>query len=289
MNLLRSKRALLAYRARLAAQRTLGFVPTMGYLHEGHLELMRVSARENTETLVSIFVNPTQFAPDEDFAEYPRALKQDLALAKACGVNSVFLPKVRDIYPGGTGVSIEQPQLTSRYCGITRPHFYSGGMTVVAKLFNLVRPHRAYFGKKDYQQLFLFKQMTRELAFPVQLRAIPTVRTKAGLALSSRNVYLTTTEQLKAAEFYQLLRGVKKRFWSNQGTEVAAAQFINAIKRGLTKLPFLRLDYAAIAARATLLPVSTVQKGKCVLLGAVFFLAADGKRVKVRLIDNIEL
>lgn len=180
---------------------TVGLVPTMGALHRGHLELVRRAKKECDRVVVSIFVNPLQFGPKEDFRRYPRTFEEDLKKLKALGADIVFCPSVNEIYPGGanglrTAVSVSG--ITEKLCGRSRPGHFTGVATVVAKLFNIIRPDKAYFGKKDYQQLAVVRRMSEDLNFDIKIAAVETVREKDGLALSSRNRYLTPGERIKA-------------------------------------------------------------------------------------------
>jgi len=177
---------------------TVGFVPTMGYLHEGHLSLMRKSVEECGFTVVSIFVNPTQFGPGEDYDRYPRDLERDLSMCESVGVDLVFAPGVSEMYEPDACTRVTVSGLTQNLCGRSRPGHFDGVTTVVCKLFNMVRPDRAYFGQKDAQQVAVVRRMVRDLNIPVEVREMPTVREPDGLAMSSRNVYLSP-DQRRAA------------------------------------------------------------------------------------------
>lgn len=194
---------------------TLGFVPTMGALHEGHLELVKASVTQNHRTLVSIFVNPTQFGPTEDFDTYPKSLEKDLALLNPLGVDAVFTPTINDIYPSHLSdysTEVYIPALSQKLCGISRPHFFKGVCMVVLRLFNIVRPHHAYFGEKDFQQLSLIKKMVADLFLPITIHGIPIIREADGLAKSSRNQYLTASERTVASAIYKGLCAMREAY-----------------------------------------------------------------------------
>jgi len=175
--------------------RVIGLVPTMGYLHEGHLSLVNMSRQNNDYTVMSIFVNPTQFGPNEDFDRYPRDLERDLKLAEAAGVDVVFAPSVKEMYPDGYKTYVNVEGITEVLCGKSRPGHFRGVTTIVTKLFNIVEPHRAYFGQKDAQQVAVIKKMVKDLNMNVEIITCPIVREEDGLAMSSRNVYLSPEER----------------------------------------------------------------------------------------------
>ena len=177
-------------RASMAPMKALGFVPTMGYLHAGHVSLVEMARRDNDIVAVSIFVNPTQFGPSEDFNRYPRDTERDLAVLSDAGVDWVFMPSIKEIYPADFSTYIDVREVTTRLEGEVRPGHFAGVATVVAKLFSIVQPHRAYFGQKDAQQVVVVRRMVRDLNFPVEIVVGPTTREPDGLAMSSRNVYL---------------------------------------------------------------------------------------------------
>jgi len=192
--------------------KTIGFVPTMGYFHEGHLSLMRRARQECDVVVVSIYVNPLQFGPREDFNRYPRDLQRDLKMAEEVGVDIVFAPKDEDMYPEGYQTFVEVTELTRSLEGFYRPGHFRGVTTVVAKLFNIVLPHKAYFGEKDFQQLRVVQRMVRDLNFPVEIVPCPTVRETDGLAMSSRNTYLNTEERRAATVLYRALKAADELF-----------------------------------------------------------------------------
>lgn len=254
----------------------LGFVPTMGALHAGHLSLVQRARRECPRVAVSIFVNPTQFGPGEDFKKYPRTEQADLALLQAAGQLAVFAPAVEEIYPSGLALSVDvEGPLTRVWEGRSRPGHFKGVATVVAKLFGLVQPDRAYFGSKDYQQLTVIRQMTAGLLLPLEIVACPTLREKDGLAMSSRNRYLSPGERAQAPRLYQALRAAAVAL--NQGERNAA----RIREAGLKKLKgtAFKMDYFAVADPGTLQPLKKVQ-GRT-------WLAVAARLGKTRLIDNI--
>jgi pantoate--beta-alanine ligase len=195
----------LPFPANRDPDRIVGLVPTMGYLHEGHVSLMRRAREECGVVVLSIFVNPLQFGPNEDYAAYPRDPERDLRIAADAGVDIVFMPDVGTMYPRPTLTTVQVKQVTDRLCGASRPGHFDGVATVVTKLFNIVKPDRAYFGQKDAQQVAVIRQMVFDLNIDVQIIAVPTVREPDGLALSSRNVYLSPQERKEAPVLYQAL------------------------------------------------------------------------------------
>ena len=255
-----------------------GFVPTMGYLHRGHLALVERARRENPFVVVSIFVNPLQFGPGEDYHRYPRDLERDRALLEAAGVDLLFAPSVEEMYPAGfsTRVSVEGP-LTALWEGAVRPGHFQGVATVVARLFLLVRPERAYFGEKDYQQLLVIRKMARDMGFPLEVVGVPTVREEDGLALSSRNVYLSPETRGKANLLYRALSAMREV--AQAGGSVAEA--LRAGEGVLAEVPEFRKDYLALVHPETLLPLSDWVPGARGI--------AAGRFPEVRLIDNLEV
>jgi pantoate--beta-alanine ligase len=196
-----------SFSRRLKSQkRSIGFVPTMGALHEGHLSLVRNSRDDNDVTVVSIFVNPTQFGPDEDLQKYPRAPEVDVEKLLSIGVDAVFMPDAEEMYPEGFTTVIDVGEIGKILCGQSRPGHFNGVATVVAKLFNIVMPHRAYFGQKDYQQSVIIKKLVRELNFDIEIIICPIVREPDGLAMSSRNAYLSEDERTAATVLYKMLK-----------------------------------------------------------------------------------
>ncbi len=254
----------------------IGFVPTMGYLHEGHLTLFRTVRRENPILAVSIFVNPTQFDRQEDLETYPVNLEGDLAKAEAEGVDLVFIPEQKSIYPQGYGTFVEVEGLTRRWEGEYRPGHFRGVATVVAKLFVIVKPHRAYFGQKDYQQARIVGRLTRDLDMDIEVVVLPTVREPDGLALSSRNVNLTPEERRQASRLYQVL------CWGADQVK-AGEQDTGALVEGMRRMiqegTSATIDYVALCDPDTLEPLERIN-GPAVALLAVRF-------SKARLIDNL--
>jgi pantoate--beta-alanine ligase len=254
------------------------FVPTMGYLHEGHLSLMREARKQGDVLVISIFVNPTQFGPGEDYAQYPRDMKRDLVLVKDVGVDICFTPSVAAIYPDGFQTYVEVERVTQNLCGISRPGHFRGVTTVVAKLFNIVKPHLAFFGQKDYQQLITIKQMVKDLNMDIEVVGMPTVRESDGLAMSSRNALLNPKKRKEAARLYQSLVKGKELF--GQGTR-SAAIIIGEVRRIIEEDKSAVIDYVKICDAHTLEDVEEI-KGEAIIALAV-------KMGKTRLIDNIIL
>jgi pantoate--beta-alanine ligase len=266
-------------RWRAAAASPVGFVPTMGYLHEGHLALAQRARAENTAVAVSIFVNPTQFGPDEDFQTYPRDLERDLTLLKTAKVDAVFIPSVEEMYPPGASTVIDVEALSTMLEGASRPGHFRGVATVVCKLFHLLQPERAYFGEKDYQQLQVIRQMVHDLRMPTEVLGCRTVREPDGLAVSSRNVYLSPAERQAAGILSRAL--FQATSLATDGERDAAR--LTAVVRGmLAHEPLLRIDYVAVVHPQTLQPVATIG-----LEGAVVCLAVWIGRT--RLIDNVHI
>jgi len=262
-------------RAALPHSLSLGLVPTMGYLHEGHLSLVRAARRNNDRVAVSIYVNPTQFGPHEDLAQYPRDLDRDLALLEQENTDWVLFPSDADIYPPGFSTYVEPPEPSRLWCGQSRPGHFRGVCTVISILFNLVRPSRAYFGRKDAQQAAVIRRMTQDLRFPVEIVVCPTVREPDGLALSSRNVYLSPGERQRALVLSQTLAAGVERF---QAGERNARAILEQCVPLIEKTPGVRLDYLGIVDQNTFTPVETVQAGHY-FIGAIYV-------GKTRLIDN---
>jgi len=255
-----------------------GFVPTMGYLHEGHLSLVRRARNENDVVVVSIFVNPIQFGPEEDYTRYPRDEKRDLSLLEGLA-DFVFIPDVKDMYEEGFVTYVDVEKITTHLCGAFRPGHFRGVATVVLKLFNIVKPDRAYFGKKDYQQFRVIERMCRDLNLEVDIVPCETVREKNGLAMSSRNVYLSKEEFEDAGIIYKALSYGKSLI---EGGERDSKSVISKIENMIREKPTLKkIDYIAIVDPMTLEDVKTI-KGPVVILFAGYFGTA-------RLIDNVEV
>ncbi|MBE7513050.1 MAG: pantoate--beta-alanine ligase [Anaerolineales bacterium] len=264
---------------RTALMGTLGFVPTMGFLHEGHLDLVRRAVGENDQAGVSIFVNPTQFGKNEDFAAYPRNLENDLALLEKAGVGFVFAPSVEVMYPTGFQTYVEVMGVSQGLEGASRPGHFRGVATVVAKLFNLVRPSRAYFGQKDAQQVAVIRRMVSDLAMPVTIIIVPTVREPDGLAKSSRNVYLAPTERAAAPVLYQALSAARRRYEEGERHPDALRTVMGAV---LATEPRAEVVYLSAADAETLSELSTPTERPILLSLAV-------RIGRTRLIDNLTL
>ncbi|WP_341323037.1 pantoate--beta-alanine ligase [Solibacillus sp. FSL H8-0523] len=254
---------------------TIGLVPTMGYLHEGHLTLAQHAKRENDVAIMSIFVNPTQFGPNEDFESYPRDLARDTKLAASVGVDYIFAPAVEEMYPQDGGIRIRAGRQAELLCGASRPGHFDGVLQVVAKLFNLVQPDRAYFGQKDAQQVAIIQTMVRDYNFPIELRVVPVVREEDGLAKSSRNVYLNETERTQAPAIQQALQLAKCELQETQDVKKALALATKLIEDNTDG----NIDYLSILSYPDLNEV-TVDTEQIVLAAAVYL-------GKTRLIDNV--
>jgi len=263
---------------RLKLTEPVGFVPTMGYLHEGHLSLVRQARAENPSVIVSIFVNPTQFGPQEDFNKYPRDTECDLALLQKEKTDIVFMPSATEMYPPRFNSWVEVDKLTERLEGACRPGHFRGVTTVVAKLFNIVQPTRAYFGQKDAQQAIVIKKMVADLNMNLEIVTIPTVREPDGLAMSSRNTYLNPQERQAATVLYQALTLVQK-LWS-QG-EKDAEHLRREMTALIQKQPLATIDYVSVADALTLDELDTVKPPTLVSMAV--------KIGRTRLIDNVVL
>ena len=262
-----------------AEGKSVGFVPTMGALHEGHLTLIRRAKAECGYVIVSIFVNPTQFAPGTDFERYPRDLEGDAAKAQAAGADLVFAPAVEEVYPPGDSTFVEVTgQLVDCLCGPRRPGHFRGVTTVCARLFNIIGADRAYFGEKDYQQLLVIKRMVRDLRLPLEIVPVPTVREPHGLAISSRNAYLSPEERKAAVVLSRALFAARDRYDSG---ERDAAALIAAAKRVIESEPRVKLQYLELRDAETLAEVQRVERRAVLALAALVGQA--------RLIDNVIL
>lgn len=261
-----------------AAGRRIAFVPTMGYLHEGHLSLLREGRRRGDLLVLSIFVNPTQFGVGEDYASYPRDLSSDGQKARAAGVDLLFAPEAGQMYPGGYATYVDVEGLTETLCGASRPGHFRGVTTVVTKLFNIVQPHVALFGRKDFQQLAVIRRMTRDLNMPVEIVGMPIVREADGLAMSSRNVYLSADMRRQALALSEALQLCAR---SAREGEAQAAALVRSARERIEREPDARPDYIRICHGETLEDVERVD-GDSVLLLAVRF-------GQTRLIDNRHL
>ncbi|MEK7286577.1 MAG: pantoate--beta-alanine ligase [Nitrospirota bacterium] len=283
MKTIASIRSLQKILSLYAGQKRIGLVPTMGAFHEGHLALMRVAKQECDIVVVSLFVNPLQFAPSEDFTRYPRDLAEDCKMAKSVGVDFLFVPSAKEIAPPDLETTISVNAVSQRWEGASRPTHFQGVATIVAKLFQIVKPDRAYFGQKDYQQTVVIRKMVKDLHFDLTLRILPTIREGAqsgakGLAKSSRNQYLSESERASATVLYRALCHVKQRVKKGERDCIVLQKEAMAM---ITSESIVRPDYIAFCDPDTLEPVIKIS-GKTVLLLAV-------KLGSVRLIDNIVL
>ncbi|MEE2701020.1 MAG: pantoate--beta-alanine ligase [Chloroflexota bacterium] len=258
--------------------RPIGLVPTMGYLHNGHLALVRLAKTQTHTTLVTIFVNPTQFGPNEDLANYPRDMEKDLSLLRQEGVDIVFAPEVDDIYPPDFSSYIDVEGLTDRLEGARRPGHFRGVATIVTKLFTIIRPDRSYFGQKDGQQAMVIKRLTQDLHLGTEIVVVPTVRESDGLAMSSRNIYLTAAERRAAPVLYRSLMRVYQMWQS--GTR-SADKLRREARNMVGKEPLAKLEYVSVADAETLEELNTVNHQAIVSIAVRFGHA--------RLIDNVML
>jgi pantoate--beta-alanine ligase len=277
MRIITSLPRMKAASARLkAAGRTIGFVPTMGYFHQGHLSLVRASRKAADATVVSIFVNPTQFGPGEDLARYPRDLARDARMLRAEGTDILFLPRAADMYPPGYKTYVQVHELQNKLCGRSRPIHFRGVCTVVLKLFNIIRPDLAFFGQKDAQQAVIIRRMVRDLDLDVKIEVKPIVRDADGLALSSRNAYLGPAERKAALALTRSLKEAKIMVARGQRK---AAVLIKRMRSHLRKEPLVRVDYVAVVDPEELEPLSLIEDEALIAL-AVFV-------GRTRLIDNV--
>jgi len=257
-------------------KKRVGFVPTMGALHAGHLSLIKQAAKENNTVVVSIFVNPAQFGPRDDLKKYPRPLKKDLALCRKAGVDFIFLPDNKIMYPQGYSTFVNVEGLSEVLCGWSRPGHFRGVTTVVAKLLNIVRPDLLYLGQKDAQQAVIISRMIKDLNFPVKVKVMPTIREKDGLALSSRNTYLSKKERNDAVVLSKALLLAQSLIDNGQRH---ADRIISRIKELISKKRSARIDYVSIVDLENLMPLKKIRPG-CLIALAV-------RIGKTRLIDNI--
>lgn len=258
-----------------ATRRPLGFVPTLGYLHEGHLSLMRRAREECATVVVSIFVNPLQFGPGEDFERYPRDAEQDVALAREAGVDALFMPEVAELYPEGFATEVRVRGVEDVLEGSARPGHFAGVATVLAKLLNIVSPERMYMGQKDAQQAFLVGRMMRDLNFPTRLVVCPTLREPDGLAMSSRNVYLAEKERAAAAAIPRALFAARDLGFLDPDT------LEKTIREALLTQPLVDLEYVSATDAATLGPVEPET--------SEILLSLAARVGKTRLIDNVRI
>lgn len=283
MDVLRTVAALRARSdAARAARRRVALVPTMGALHAGHLALVAEARRRADCVLVSIFVNPTQFGPTEDLASYPRTLDSDLAKCRDAGVDAVFAPPASELYPDGAQTFVEVRELAKPLCGASRPHFFGGVATVVAKLLVAARPHVAIFGEKDFQQLQVVRRLARDLLLDVEIVGAPIVREADGLAMSSRNVYLDPGMRGEALALVRALDGAASAVANG---ERGAAALLEGVRKEIERAPHASLDYAELRDPATLAEIAAID-GPALLALAVRFPAPRAASGEVRLIDN---
>ncbi|MDD3269217.1 MAG: pantoate--beta-alanine ligase [Syntrophomonadaceae bacterium] len=257
--------------------RSMGLVPTMGYLHEGHISLVKAARQDCDIVVVSIFVNPIQFGQGEDYGSYPRELERDSALLLKENTDAVFAPSVQDMYPAGYDTFAEVfGDITGKMCGASRPGHFKGVTTVVSKLFHICQPDRAYFGQKDAQQLLIIKKMVRDLNFPLEIVRMPIVRESDGLAMSSRNVYLNEEERQQALVLSQALKMAEKNI---RDGEREIEKIRQQIKDMIEARPLARIDYIEIASGQDLSALEEIQGGVLIALAVKFG--------KTRLIDNL--
>ena len=257
---------------------TVGLVPTMGFFHEGHLELMRRARAECDVVVVTLFVNPTQFGPGEDLDAYPRDFERDRALAESVGVDYIFAPEVEEMYPEGAATFVEVEELHRVMCGRTRPGHFRGVATIVSKLFNIVPAHRAYFGQKDAQQLVIIGKMAADLDFPIEIIPVPTVRESDGVAMSSRNTYLEPEEREQAIALHRSLEAA--RLLVEQGQR-QAGKIRSAMENLISTFPLVNLEYISICDNIFLRPLEE--------LSGEVLVAVAARIGRARLIDNMVL
>ncbi len=259
--------------------KVVAFVPTMGALHDGHLSLVRQCKADNVRVVVSVFVNPLQFGPSEDFARYPRTLKDDIEKLKTVGTDLVFAPSAAEMYPSGFQTTIHNKSLATVLCGTVRPTHFDGMLTVVMKLLNIVAPNFAMFGKKDYQQWRMIERMVNDLAMPFEIRGCETIRESDGLAMSSRNRFLAAEERAQAALIFEGLSATKKSWAKGEHSSEALRAVFSQI---IARCPKMVIQYAEIVDRFTLLPAAATVAGQdLVMIVAIIY-------GEVRLIDNLE-
>ncbi|MCX7843075.1 MAG: pantoate--beta-alanine ligase [Clostridia bacterium] len=255
---------------------TIGFVPTMGYLHEGHMSLVKVSRNENDITIMSIFVNPAQFGPNEDFERYPRDMERDSQMAREAGVDIIFAPSVQEMYPEGYKTYVNVEDITQVLCGGSRPGHFRGVATVVCKLFNIVEPTRAYFGQKDAQQAIVLRKMAKDLNMNLEIVTCPIIRETDGLAMSSRNVYLSPAERKAALVLSRSLKEAKEMV---ERGERSAGKVEAFITERISEEELAVIDYVKVVDMENLAEIHTIRHRALIAL-AVWF-------GKTRLIDNI--
>ncbi len=265
-------------RKAIRSGKRVGFVPTMGYLHDGHISLARNAEKENNIVVMSIFVNPVQFGPNEDYKKYPRDFKRDARLAKKEGVDAIFYPAVKDMYLANHSAYVTVENLSNNLCGRSRPGHFRGVATVAIKLLNIVPANSVYLGQKDAQQAFIIKRMARDLNIPVDIKVVSTVREKDGLAMSSRNVYLNDSQRCEAPAIFRSLSLARRLI--RQG-ERNSSKIIKAIRDFITGNSSAKIDYISIVDTVNLRDIRTL-KGEILIAIAAYF-------GKTRLIDNVIL
>ncbi|KRE70111.1 pantoate--beta-alanine ligase [Paenibacillus sp. Soil750] len=275
-------------RARIKAYRrkndqSVGFVPTMGFLHEGHASLLQKARSQSGLVVLSIFVNPLQFGPGEDFERYPRNAEKDLAVAEAAGVDIVFMPSVDEMYPTPTRTTVSVSEVTTRLCGASRPGHFDGVATVVSKLFHMVLPDQAFFGLKDAQQVAVIEQMVQDLNIPVEIVPCPTLRENDGLAMSSRNVYLSAEERQQALVLSQSLQQAKAFIQSKSASSFTSQELEILVRDHIQTAPLAVIDYVEVLSYPTLEPFEHSHSITTLII------ALAVKFGKTRLIDNLIL
>jgi len=279
MRIIKSANPMQKYSNRLkATNNSVGFVPTMGYLHEGHLSLVRRSLKENDKTIVSVFINPAQFGPREDLAKYPRDFKRDENMLRKIGTDAVFYPTAKEMYQKPYHTYVDVECLTDALCGRSRPGHFRGVTTVVAKLLNIVNPDNAYFGQKDAQQAIVIEKMANDLNMNVKIKTLPIVRETDGLAMSSRNSYLSKKERGDATVLHKSLLLAKTMIRKGERSSI---KVINMMKALVRQKNVSQIDYIAIVNPETLKPIKTIH-GQVLIALAVYI-------GKTRLIDNLKL
>lgn len=267
-----------AIEALRSAGKKIGFVPTMGALHEGHLSLVRRARKENDTVVVSVFVNPTQFGPDEDFDAYPRPIENDRRMCEKAGVDILFAPAPAEMYTGGYATYVLQERYTEAFEGEIRTGHFHGVCTVCCKLFNLVKPHTAYFGQKDFQQSVVVRRMVKDLNMDLNVEVCATVRESDGLAMSSRNVYLSPEERAQATVLHRAMRRAEEIF---KGGERSVAPMLDAMRKVFETAPLAKVDYIAFANPETLREIRRIESEAVILVAA--------RLGRTRLIDNMRL
>lgn len=279
MNIISDIAAMQQTASRLRREgKTLGVVPTMGYFHEGHLSLMRRARAECDAVIVTLFVNPTQFGPHEDFSSYPRDFERDCQLAEAEGVDILFTPTTEAMYPNGYETYVQVEKLTQPLCGASRPGHFRGVTTIVAKLFNITQPHRAYFGLKDYQQCKVIEKMVKDLNFDITIVPCPIVREPDGLAMSSRNAYLSPEERQAASSLNRSLRHAEEIVRQGERDTRIVCDEVEAM---IAAEPLAQIDYVEVVDAETLQPIEKIEQKTLVALAV--------KIGRARLIDNTVL